>query len=91
MQTVCVIYVQVTDTESLLTTWTSSVIKLRNQHEWLLFFSIPKQLLLYQLIQEWKEEDKEKSEYQLLREVMFLISNDPPTREQFRKHIEVNE
>lgn len=64
--------------------------KLQSQHEWLLFLSIPKQLLLYQLIQEWKEEETENSVYLLLREVMFLVSNDPQTREQLSEYIEVS-
>ena len=67
------------------------MLKLRSQHEWLLFFTIPKQLLLYQLIQQWKGENNEETVYQLLREVTFLVSNNPPTIEQLRKQIEVNE
>lgn len=68
--------------------WAKSVTKLRSQNEWLLFFSVPKQLLLYQLIQECNEEELV---YLLLKEVMFLVSNDPETREQLSEDIKVKE
>lgn len=82
---------QVTDTENKLTKWASSVTRLRSQHEWLLFFSVPKQLLLYRLIQEWNEENAENLVYLVLKEVMFLVSNDHQTREQLSEDIQVKE
>ena len=86
---VCV-YTQVADTEQLLRTWATRVTKLRSQHQWLLFFSVPKQLLLYQLIQQCEEENMEECVELMVREVMFLVANDPITREDLSNDIEVN-
>lgn len=63
--------------------------RLRSQHEWLLFFSVPKQLLLYRLIQEWNEENTENLVDLLLKEVMFLVSNEHQTRELLSEDIQV--
>ena len=73
-----------------LTLWTKTVTDLRNQYEWLLFFSVPKLLLVYQLIQGWNEEEREGCLDQLVREISFLINNEAMTRETLRKKIEVN-
>ena len=78
------------DTESLLTSWTRRVTKLRSQNQWLLFFSVPKQLLLYQLIQQFAKEGGEEIADQLVREVMFLVVNDPTAREELKESILVS-
>ena len=85
-----VIDIQVADTESKLTNWANRVTKLRSQHQWLLFFSVPKQLLLYQLIQEWDEENVEGCLDLLVKEVMFLVTNDSITRQGLREDIQVS-
>ena len=81
---------QVADTESKLTNWAKRVTKLRSQHQWLLFFSVPKQLLLYQLIREWDEENVEECLDLLLKEVMFLVTNNPIARQDLREDIQVS-
>ena len=64
--------------------------RLRSQYEWLLFFSVPKLLLVYQLMQGWNEEEEEEGCLdQLVREIMFLITNDSTTRENLQENIEV--
>ena len=95
----CSLHLQVADTEATLTAWASGVTKLRSQYQWLLFFSVPKQLLLYQLIQQCEEEEEEgegQGEGQgeqcvdlLVREVMFLVSNDTATRKYLRADFQV--
>lgn len=42
---------QVHETNEMLNTWMQHVDELRNQYNWLLFFSMPKLLLLYNLLQ----------------------------------------
>ena len=63
--------------------------RLRSQYEWLLFFSVPKLLLVYQLMQGWTEEEEEGCLDQLVREIMFLITNDSTTRENLQESIKV--
>ena len=81
---------QVADTESLLTTWARSVTKLRSQHQWLLFFSVPKQLLLFQLIQQLEEGREEEIADQVVKEVMFLVTNDPRARDKIKDSVLVS-
>ena len=81
---------QVADTESRLTVWESGVTKLRAQHHWMLFFSVPKQLHLYRLIQQWEEENMEECVDMLVQEVMFLVPNNPTARQGLRENIEVS-
>ena len=81
---------QVADTESLLTAWARSVTKLRSQHQWLLFFSVPKQLLLFQLIQQLEEGREEEIADQVVKEVMFLVTNDPRARDKIKDSVLVS-
>ena len=67
-----------------------TVTKLRSQNQWLLFFSVPKQLLLYQRIQQCSEEREEEVADELVREVMFLVSNDSVSRQQLKQNIVVS-
>ena len=83
------LFQKVEDVGCQLTSWTQTVTRLRSQYEWLLFFSVPKLLLVYQLMQGWNEEEEEGCLDQLVREIMFLITNDPLTRDTLRKNIEV--
>ena len=55
----------------MLTTWMQSVDELRNQYDWLLFFSMPKLLILYDLLQ------AERSNLEaIVHEISFLCSNE---------------
>ena len=83
------IFQKVEDVGCQLTSWTQTVTRLRSQYEWLLFFSVPKLLLVYQLMQGWDEEEKEGCLDQLVREIMFLITNDSLTIENLHQNIEV--
>ena len=80
---------QIADTKSKLMNWANHVTELRSQYQWLLFFSVPKQLLLYQLIQNWNDKNVEECLDLLLKEVMFLVTNDPITRHHLRQEIQV--
>lgn len=55
----------------MLTTWMHSVDELRAKYDWLLFFSVPKLLLLYHLLQ---AEDPNVDA--IMHEISFLCSNE---------------
>ena len=57
--------------EKMLTIWTKHLNELRSQHDWLLFFSMPKLLLLYHLIR--KEAPNLEA---IVHEISFLCSNE---------------
>lgn len=86
----CFLLSKVEDLGYQVTSWTQTVTRLRSQYEWLLFFSVPKLLLMYQLMQEWSEGKKEGCLDQLVREIMFLVTNDSLTRETLCQNIEVS-
>ena len=69
---------QVKITENELMTWMQTVTELRSKYNWLLFFSIPKLLIIYGLLK--SAESKEQIE-QLMQEISFLCCNDQRTRE----------
>ena len=56
----------------------------------LLFFSVPKQLLLFKLIQTYSEEREEDVADELVREVMFLVTNEPGVRQELKQNIVVS-
>ena len=60
---------QVHETEKMLTNWMQRVAELRSQYDWLLFFSVPKLLLVYHLLQEGNVEA-------IVHEISFLCSNE---------------
>ena len=60
---------QVHETEKMLTNWMQRVAELRSQYDWLLFFSVPKLLLVYHLLQEENVEA-------IVHEISFLCSNE---------------
>lgn len=60
---------QVHETEKMLTNWMQRVAELRSQYDWLLFFSVPKLLLVYHLLQEGNVEG-------IVHEISFLCSNE---------------
>ena len=55
----------------MLTRWLQHVDELRNQYKWLLFFSVPKMLLLYHLLQE-----KNPNLGAIAHEISFLCCNE---------------
>ena len=59
---------QVHETERILTKWMERVAELRNEYKWLLFFSVPKLLLLYHLLQD-------QNLAAIVHEISFLFSN----------------
>ena len=69
----------------MLTKWMGQVDKLRNQYHWLLFFSVPKMLLLYHLLQE-----KEPNVEAIVREISFLCCNDQTAWENARVVVKVS-
>ena len=68
----------------MLTTWMQHVTKLRNQYDWLLFFSVPKMLLLYHLLQ-----DEKPNLEAIVHEISFLCSNEQATMESIQKRVKV--
>ena len=55
----------------MLATWLQSVDELRTEYDWLLFFSVPKLLTLYHLLQ---AEDPNLET--IVHEISFLCSNE---------------
>ena len=55
----------------ILTKWIEDVAALRNKYDWLLFFSVPKLLLLYHLLM--AKDPKLKA---IMHEISFLCSNE---------------
>ena len=69
----------------LLTRWMQHMTELRNQYEWLLFFSTPKLLLLYHLLQEEKPNLEA-----IVHEISFLCSNTQEAWESALKIVKVS-
>lgn len=63
--------------------WAQRVAELRDQYPWLLYFSIPRILRLYQLICS-NEVDK------IIHDVSFLTDNKPADRKRLKKTIKVS-
>lgn len=78
---------QVADVQQMLTAWDHSVRNYRHQHLWLLFCSVPKQLLLFQMIEDFTVDTQDEVAQQLVREVMFLVKNDPTVRDELKQNI----
>ena len=75
---------QVSETEMMLTKWMQSVSELRDQYNWLLFFSMPKLLHLSHLLQE------ETLNMELIvHEISFLCCNEQATLKSVQKMVEV--
>ena len=69
----------------MLTTWADRVDELRNQYDWLLFFSMPKLLLLYDLLQA-----ESPNLEAIVHEISFLCSNQQPSWENVQKLVKVS-
>ena len=73
---------QVHETEKMLTNWMQRVAELRSQYDWLLFFSVPKLLLVYHLLQEENVEA-------IVHEISFLCSNEQDAWESAQVEVKV--
>ena len=69
----------------MLTIWMQSLDELRNKHDWLLFFSLPKLLFLYHLLQA----DDPNLEA-IVHEISFLCSNEQAALKSVRMGVEVS-
>ena len=67
------------------TTWVNRVDELRNQYKWLMFFSIPKMLLLYNLLIA-----KDPNLKAIVHEISFLCCNDQAVWQSVQVAVEVS-
>ena len=70
----------------MLTAWLRHVDELRSQYDWLLFFNVPKLLLLYHLLLE-----ENPNLEAIVHEISFLCSNEQGALESVRVAVEVRE
>lgn len=99
MLMVIALILQVADTEQVLTSWAKRVAELRSLHDWLLFFSVPKLLLLHRLLIEAgapaeragppAEGERARRLAEVVREVSFLCENSADTREHLMRGVKV--
>lgn len=79
---------KVQETQTLIKGWNCEVTRLRDQYSWLLYFSVPKMMLLYKAICSlFRGEEKRVDE--IVHEVSFLMTNLPADREKLRRGVEV--
>lgn len=76
----------VKDTEKQLAVWMQRVTELRNQYDWLLFFSVPKLLTIYSML---KSAEPENQFDQIVQEISFLCNNDQATRDAIKARMKV--
>lgn len=76
-------------TQRLITKWSSEVSHLRAQYTWLLYFSVPKMMLLYWLIHDSCQGGEEMVD-KMVHEVGFLMINQPGEGEKLRKTVVVS-
>ena len=69
----------------MLTTWIQHTTRLRNQYKWLLFFNVPKLLLLCHLLQE-----ENPNLEAIVHEISFLCSNTQEAWESALKMVKVS-
>lgn len=77
------------ETQLLVTKWTQQVSELRSCYTWLLYFSVPRMLQLYQLINSTGLSDGEKVD-RIVHEVSFLTVSQPEEIERLRQGVEVS-
>ena len=80
---ICLLLAKVHETEVKLTSWMQCVADLRSQYDWLLFFNVPKLLILYHLL---RENDNLEA---IVHEISFLCSNEQAALESAREAVEV--
>ena len=73
------------DTERLVQKWSENVSQLRREYSWLLFFSVPKLLLLYSLVDE-----QEPNLAAIVAEISFLFENSVKVRENLTTVLKVS-
>ncbi len=76
---------QVTDLQKTLVQWREQVDSLRQKYTWLLFFSVPKALYLFSLL----DDDLDFNLPATVKEVSFLFENTAPVREILKKVVQV--
>ena len=69
----------------MLTKWVQHVDELRNQYHWLLFFSVPKILRLYHLLQE-----KNPNVGAIVHDISFLCCNEQAALKNAQVVVEVS-
>ena len=70
-----------------LNAWNCSVTLVRAQYEWLVFFSIPKLLILYKLLD---SEAAPECIDRIVQEISFLCCDDETSRKSLRAQVEVS-
>lgn len=78
-------YTQVLDARDVLKTWISEVEQLHNSNKWLLFFRIPKLLLLYKVLT-YESCDVTR----IHQEIGFLFQRDVTSRQELNKALQVS-
>lgn len=74
--------------QKLLEHWSHKVTQLRDASTWLLFFSMPKMLLLHQIMSS-SNENKIKAVEKIVHEISFLAINQSFSMEFLREKVEV--
>ena len=69
-----------------LTSWLQRVTELCSKYDWLLFFNVPKLLILYHLLRE-----KDLNLEAIVHEISFLCSNEQAALESAREAVMVRE
>ena len=78
-------FVQVSIAHDELEKWIKEVEQLHNSNEWLLFFRIPKLIVLYEIL---KSERCDTA--RIYQEIGFLFHRDATTRQELHKAVEVS-
>ena len=73
------------EAEAVLREWVNKLEKVHSTYKWLLFFRVPKLMMLYEALAA-----EEPSIPTIINEVGFLFKRDPDTRELLSTAIEVN-
>ena len=81
---------KVADVEKQVMDWSKKVTTLRSKYSWLLFFSVPKLLLLYQMVKE-ANLDLDSDIENVMGEVAFLFENGKNVRSILRPIVKVSE
>ena len=80
------LFFKVASLQKTLIEWRDQVDSLRQKYTWLLFFSVPKALHLYSLL-----DDLEFDLDSIVREISFLFENSSSVREKLKRVVKVTE
>ena len=83
-------FTQVTHMEVIKMKWSKAVSEMRTQYQWLMFLSLPKQLVLYQRIRQYQENEFENKIDSIMQELLFLISMHPTIRGKLKGLVQVS-